>query len=186
MAKRSNSPRSDAPTYGVFVRFRRQRLTLRRHLPTLEEGLAFAREIRTLRFHNPDRVILVRETDDAIVDEPIAPVSTTRPTEGGAHDVSSASEPLLKEALAALRQPGRTSRPWEDAGLVEEAAAMYARGIAAILREIGPRPYSHVIDMLGALQLSIGETVGVLAYALAHNLLRADLGEPGLLRGMPS
>jgi hypothetical protein len=81
-----NDPRrSDRPTYGVFVKHRRSRLTLRRGFRTVDEANAFANEVRAHRFHNPDHVFIARESDGAIItmppvdDDATEPASTTAP-----------------------------------------------------------------------------------------------------------
>jgi hypothetical protein len=63
------------PTYGVFVPFGRRRLALRRGLGTAEEAFAFASRVRAERFHDTDKVIVVREADGEIVTEPAMPES---------------------------------------------------------------------------------------------------------------
>ncbi len=67
--------RDGEPTLGVFVLHGRKgkRLPLRRGLHTVEEALAFANHVREERFHDPEKVIIVREGDGEIVTEPDAP-----------------------------------------------------------------------------------------------------------------
>jgi hypothetical protein len=58
------------PTYGVFVWLRARRLTLKRGFSTQKEALAFATEVRKLRFHAPEKVVVLREPDGAPVPDP--------------------------------------------------------------------------------------------------------------------
>jgi hypothetical protein len=61
--------RASEPRYGVFVRFRRTRLTMKRGIEDLAEALEFARQVRALRFHDPESVVVLREPDGVAVDE---------------------------------------------------------------------------------------------------------------------
>ena len=47
------------PSYSVFARFRRGRIALGRHLPSLSAALAFASRVAAERFHDPDAVFIV-------------------------------------------------------------------------------------------------------------------------------
>lgn len=66
-------------TYGVFVRFRKSRLPMRRGIGRLEEALEIAETLRRERLHGPDDVFVVRETDGVRVDgaAPSAPPATS-------------------------------------------------------------------------------------------------------------
>jgi hypothetical protein len=56
-------------TFTVFARFRRTRLTLGRALPTLEAALGFARQVRSVRFHDPEHVFVVDdETGETVIE----------------------------------------------------------------------------------------------------------------------
>jgi hypothetical protein len=65
----SKRERAGEPRYGVFVRFRRTRLTMKRGISDLTEALDFAKQLRALRFHNHDSVMVLRESDGVVVDE---------------------------------------------------------------------------------------------------------------------
>jgi hypothetical protein len=56
------------PSYGIFVKFRRSRLALRRGIVTLEEALSLAEQIRESRFHDRGDVFVVKEPEDVTVD----------------------------------------------------------------------------------------------------------------------
>jgi hypothetical protein len=56
-------------TYTVFARFRRTRLTLGRALPSLDSALAFARQVRSVRFHDPEHVFVVDDETGETVTE---------------------------------------------------------------------------------------------------------------------
>jgi hypothetical protein len=71
-------------TYTVFTRFRRTRLTLGRALPTLEAALSFAKQVRAVRFHDPEHVFVVDdETGETVAEPPplaAPPAVPDRPT----------------------------------------------------------------------------------------------------------
>ncbi|MFT3764878.1 MAG: hypothetical protein QM820_05075 [Minicystis sp.] len=79
-------------TYGVFVRFRKSRLPLRRGIVRLEEALTIAATLRRERLHGRDDVFVVREPDGAVIDGP------------GAEEPARAPEP--KAVAAAATEPG--------------------------------------------------------------------------------
>ena len=54
----------------VFARFRRTRLTLARALPSLDSALAFARQVRSVRFHDPEHVFVVDDETGETMAEP--------------------------------------------------------------------------------------------------------------------
>lgn len=56
-------------TYSVFAKFRHRRLTLRRRIPSLSAAIAFAGEIRRIRFHDPESVFVVRDRTGELVEE---------------------------------------------------------------------------------------------------------------------
>jgi hypothetical protein len=60
-------------SYSVCVRYRhikQQRLNLRQGLRTLDEAFAYMSKARALRFHDPEAVFVVNESDGTIVEEP--------------------------------------------------------------------------------------------------------------------
>jgi hypothetical protein len=65
--KRRRPPRP--VTYNVFVKHRSVRLILQRGIPTLAAAIAFANEVRALRVRDPEKVIVVRHPDGAVIDE---------------------------------------------------------------------------------------------------------------------
>jgi hypothetical protein len=64
--------------YGIFVRFRRSRLPLRRGIAKLEDAIALAEQFRAERFHAPDAVFVVKEPEGTIVST-LTPVVTAAP-----------------------------------------------------------------------------------------------------------
>lgn len=60
-------------SYGIFVRFRRSRLALRRGVTLLEDALAIAEQLRASRFHDRGEIFVVKEPEGTIVEtEPAA------------------------------------------------------------------------------------------------------------------
>jgi hypothetical protein len=63
-------------TYGVYTKFRQSRLALRRGIVDVADAIEFARQMRALRFHDPDDVVIVQEPSDVIVgDAPCVPAT---------------------------------------------------------------------------------------------------------------
>jgi hypothetical protein len=60
-------------SYGIFVRFRRSRLALRRGVAQLEEALEIAQQLRASRFHDRGEIFVVKEPEGTIVE--LAPPS---------------------------------------------------------------------------------------------------------------
>jgi len=58
--------------------------------------------------------------------------------------------------------------------LDESEIARYAKGVAAMIRILGPTPRADVLGILRALHLAEEEAADVLAYALSHEILDAD------------
>lgn len=65
--------RPEPATYSVFVQYRSRRLTMRRHLPTLDRAVALARELRNLRFHDRDHVLVIDDRSGEVVHETTDP-----------------------------------------------------------------------------------------------------------------
>jgi hypothetical protein len=55
-------------SYGIFVRFRRSRLSLRRGIVRLEDALALAEELRASRFHDRGDVFVIKEPEGTLVE----------------------------------------------------------------------------------------------------------------------
>jgi hypothetical protein len=55
------------PSYGIFVRFRRSRLALRRGISRLEDALQIADALRVSRFHDRGDIFVVKEPEGTIV-----------------------------------------------------------------------------------------------------------------------
>src|SRR5262245_6510332 len=68
--------RAKDTTFGVFVRFRKSRLPLRRGISRLEDALAVAATLRRDRLHGQDDVFVVREPDGIVVDDETASEAT--------------------------------------------------------------------------------------------------------------
>ena len=60
-------------SYGIYVRFRRSRLALRRGVPELADALALAEELRASRFHDRGDIFVVKEPEGTVVELPSAP-----------------------------------------------------------------------------------------------------------------
>jgi hypothetical protein len=139
--------RSDAPTYGVLVKHRRSHLTLRRGFATLEEAHAFANEVRALRFHEPERVFIVREPDGAIVSAP--QIDTAAPEPASSPDPTRHAVAIAE----ALRSLGPTPRAHVLGMLValglsaEDAAAVLAYAVVNAILAIDPEDPDRVRAM---------------------------------------
>jgi hypothetical protein len=97
---------SKPPSYSVYVHRGRQRLTLKRSLP-LEEAQAFANELRRLRFHNPEAVVVVHDgTGEEVPSPAIAASLDTPETSATSSDVTLVL-PLHPDELATLEQLAR-------------------------------------------------------------------------------
>jgi hypothetical protein len=182
MAQCERSPKHSAVTYGVFVHFRNRRLSLRRGLPTLDDAVAFMREIRTIRFHNHKDVFIVREPDGATVPEPEAPISAVQPVAGDGHVAGNG------DAHASGDGPpcsGAASIPPSMPDPVQ-TSTRYAKAVAATLKVIGPTPRERVLAMLQALGLSAADAETVLVFALTQEILFDDTETPGLVRMTPA
>lgn len=100
--------------YGIFVRFRRSRLTLRRGIVRVEDALALAEELRASRFHDRGDIFVVKEPEGIIVAE-----------HGGATEArpatpDTAAEPPVEELLAARLPPASPDLVAEPEGTVLE------------------------------------------------------------------
>src|SRR5271170_2062230 len=83
-------------SYGIFVRFRRSRLALRRGVTHLEEALTIAQQLRASRFHDRGEIFVVKEPEGTIVElEPAA----------------GAPPPLVTAEPQALSEPPRAAAP---------------------------------------------------------------------------
>ena len=89
-------------SYGIFVRFRRSRLALRRGVIRLEDALAIAEQLRANRFHDRGDIFVVKEPEGTIVElahratvPPPAPPLTAAATPAPAYAADPAGESAL-------------------------------------------------------------------------------------------
>jgi len=85
--------------YGVFVRFRKSRLPLRRGIASLDEATLAAEALRRERLHGKNDVFIVREPDGAVIELPALPVDP--PAERGLATLAPIAPPAPAPALAA-------------------------------------------------------------------------------------
>ncbi len=127
------SKRSQRASFGVYVRFRRSRLPLRRGIDTLEQALAAATALRASRFHDGGDVFVVREPEGTIVElveaapaagslQSSAPPSSAPPSSAPPSSASPLSDETASIEALQEEPPGRIdSEPSHAApdGLVE-------------------------------------------------------------------
>ena len=106
-------------SYGIYVRFRRSRLPLRRGIDTLEHALVAAAALRASRFHDRGDIFVVKEPEGTIVEpdladppsppQPPAPPSSPEapPDEARHHD----PHPPASDPMPQARPAGPAARP---------------------------------------------------------------------------
>ncbi len=126
-------------SYGIYVRFRRSRLPLRKGIDTLEHALVAAAALRAGRFHDGGDVFVVKEPEGTIVEPTLAEPSTLPPPassplpEAPRDDVpSTLPTPLFPRAVVEARADDRARMRLEvlEAQLVQSQRAI-ARARAA-------------------------------------------------------
>jgi hypothetical protein len=106
--------------YGIFVRFRRSRLPLRRDIAKLEDALAIAEQIRAERFHKREAVFVVKEPEGTVVtagsaevpQEELSAASTAAPSPLPPSPLPPA--PRLPSAVAPLSLPPGSPLPFSS------------------------------------------------------------------------
>ena len=135
--------RPEPATYSVFVQYRSRRLTMRRHLPTLDHAVALARELRNLRFHDRDHVLVIDDRSGEVVRDTTEPRSergAAREDVGPAGtERSSAPEPGRRRAAsegARLSRSGASHPAAELARAARLAEDAYDQQLAAVDRHL--------------------------------------------------
>ena len=121
-------------SYGIFVRFRRSRLALRRGVTELADAIALAEELRASRFHDRGDIFLVKEPEGTIVELPTAAPEGAAPVEReaerpGLSPARASGEPALSSGPPAAK-PG-LSRILQLGERVDHARRAIARAHTA-------------------------------------------------------
>jgi hypothetical protein len=88
------------PSYGIFVKFRRSRLALRRGIVHLEDALALAEQLRASRFHDRGDIFVVKEPEGTLIEVPPPALPSVPPvTVAPAHPETPQSRWELRPAV---------------------------------------------------------------------------------------
>jgi hypothetical protein len=135
-------------SYGIFVKFRRSRLVLRRGIVRLEDALSLAEQLRAGRFHDRGDIFVVREPEGVVVEAPepappsVPPVpmgdTPKPPAQPVPVDVAKPASPT-PPALAGIpeaRPPAETPPSASPARRAAPPRAALAEELAGFLRMI--------------------------------------------------
>lgn len=146
-------------TYGVFVRFRRSRLALRRGIARIEEAVAIAEALRAERLHGRDEVFVARESDGVAVSDGS---ERSEPAGDGA--------PLRETARRARRAAARAIAASKQLETVAGAIG------AAVERGDAPPSLVRIHAQAGAARPALTEALA--SFARARSLVESWLEPP--------
>lgn len=156
---------SRAITYGVFVRFRRSKLRLRRGIARLEDAMAIAESLRRERLDGGSDVFVARESDGAVVDPPALTKTpsarATKPRPARPHGARVAT--LSRVRAAEARATAATERLDRIVDVITAEIdrappamqASHARVIA--LRDMAARTLASFVGMRSRMEKSMGD-----------------------------